>query len=66
MEWRAIFGQSVTRDGVEPNLAVAHQMAVVSQRCVLLLAGGDKWKQSTDIAKAIERLKDYKLRSSRP
>jgi putative addiction module killer protein len=40
--------------------------AIVAKRCVLLLAGGDKRKQSTDIAKAIERLKDYKLRSRRP
>ena len=37
--------------------------AMVAKRCVLLLAGGDKRKQSADIAKAIERLKDYKLRS---
>jgi putative addiction module killer protein len=40
--------------------------AVVAQRCVLLLAGGDKRKQSADIAKAIENLKDYKLRSRKP
>ena len=39
--------------------------AIAAEQCVLLLAGGDKRKQSTDIAKAIERLKDYKLRSSR-
>jgi putative addiction module killer protein len=28
--------------------------AIVARRCVLLLAGGDKRKQSADIAKAIE------------
>ena len=37
--------------------------AMVGQRCVLLLCGGDKRKQSSDIAKAIEYLKDYKQRS---
>jgi len=40
--------------------------AMVARRCVLLLAGGDKRKQSADIAKAIALLKDYKLRSSKP
>jgi putative component of toxin-antitoxin plasmid stabilization module len=30
------------------------------------LAGGDKRKQSADIAAAIEYLKDYKLRSAKP
>jgi putative addiction module killer protein len=37
--------------------------AMVGQKCVLLLCGGDKRKQSTDIAKAVEYLKDYKQRS---
>lgn len=37
--------------------------AVVGQTCVLLLCGGDKRRQSTDIAKAIEYLRDYKQRS---
>lgn len=40
--------------------------AMVGQRCVLLLAGGDKRKQSADIAKALENWQDYKLRSSKP
>jgi putative addiction module killer protein len=40
--------------------------AMVARRCVLLLAGGDKRKQSADIARAIENLKDYKSRSSKP
>lgn len=39
--------------------------AMVGRQCVLLLAGGDKRKQSADIAKAIELLKDYKLRSGK-
>lgn len=37
--------------------------AVVGQACVLLLCGGDKRKQSSDIASAIEYLRDYKERS---
>jgi putative addiction module killer protein len=39
--------------------------AIVARRCVLLLAGGDKRKQSADIARAIAYLKDYKLRSNK-
>jgi putative addiction module killer protein len=31
--------------------------------CVLLLCGGDKRKQSSDIDRALEYLKDYKERS---
>jgi putative addiction module killer protein len=37
--------------------------AMVGQTCVLLLCGGDKRKQSSDIVKAMEYLKDYKERS---
>ena len=33
---------------------------------VLLLCGGDKRKQSADITRAIEYLKDYKRRSIKP
>lgn len=40
--------------------------AMIGRRCVLLPAGGDKRKQAADIAKAIENLKDYKIRSSKP
>jgi putative addiction module killer protein len=40
--------------------------SIIERRCVLLLAGGDKRKQSADIARAIEYLKDYKLRSRKP
>jgi putative addiction module killer protein len=39
--------------------------AMVGRRRVLLLAGGDKRKQSADIAKAITYLSDYKLRSKK-
>ena len=37
--------------------------AMVGKDLVLLLCGGDKRKQSADIARAIEYLNDYKRRS---
>jgi putative addiction module killer protein len=37
--------------------------AMVGQACVLLLCGGDKRKQSADIARALEYLRDYKERT---
>lgn len=37
--------------------------AMVGLRCILLLGGGDKRKQSSDIERAIGCLKDYKKRS---
>jgi len=37
--------------------------AMVGKECVLLLCGGDKRKQSTDIMRALEYLKDYKERA---
>jgi len=40
--------------------------AMVGQTCLLLLCGGDKRKQSGDIAKAVEYLRDYKQRSKSP
>lgn len=40
--------------------------AMVGRTCVLLLCGGDKRKQSSDIARAIEYLKDYKERTNKP
>jgi putative addiction module killer protein len=38
--------------------------AVVGKECVLLLCGGDKRKQSSDIKRALEYLKDYRERTS--
>ena len=38
--------------------------AMVNRQCVLLLCGGDKRKQSRDIRKAAEYLKDYKERTA--
>jgi putative addiction module killer protein len=40
--------------------------ARVGQACLLLLCGGDKRKQSSDIERAIEYLKDYKRRIAKP
>ena len=37
--------------------------AVVGKTCVLLLCGGDKRKQSSDINRALEYLKDYRERT---
>jgi len=36
---------------------------MIGKECVLLLCGGDKRKQSSDIERALEYLKDYKERS---
>jgi putative addiction module killer protein len=40
--------------------------AMLGTACVLLLCGGDKRKQSSDIDRALEYLKDYKDRSGTP
>jgi len=37
--------------------------AMIGQQRVLLLGGGDKRKQSSDIERALEHLQDYKERS---
>ena len=37
--------------------------AMVGKVCVLLLCGGDKRKQSSDIRRALEYLKDYRERT---
>ena len=37
--------------------------ALVGKVCVLLLCGGDKRKQSSDIRRALEYLKDYRERT---
>lgn len=37
--------------------------AVLGRACILLLCGGDKRKQSSDIERAIRFLKDYKERT---
>ena len=37
--------------------------AMIGKECVLLLCGGDKGKQSSDIERALDYLKDYKERS---
>jgi putative addiction module killer protein len=37
--------------------------AMIGKVCVLLLCGGDKRKQSSDIERALEYVRDYKERS---
>jgi putative addiction module killer protein len=39
---------------------------LIGSAVVLLLCGGDKRKQSADIQRAVEFLKDYKQRTTRP
>lgn len=40
--------------------------AMIGRACVLLLRGGDKRKQSSDISRAIALLNDYKRRIAKP
>jgi putative addiction module killer protein len=40
--------------------------AMVGRTCVLLLCGGDKRKQTRDIERAVENLRDYKRRVAEP
>ena len=40
--------------------------AMLGKLCVLLLCGGDKRKQSSDIDRALEYLKDYNERTRTP
>ena len=40
--------------------------AMLGRTCVLLLCGGDKRKQASDINRAIECLHDYKERTRKP
>ena len=40
--------------------------AMLGSVCVLLLCGGDKRKQSSDIARALDYLKDYRERTGTP
>jgi putative component of toxin-antitoxin plasmid stabilization module len=49
--------RKVLRDGV--------YYAMLGQTCVLLLAGGDKRKQSSDIEQALGYLKDCRKRTKR-
>ena len=40
--------------------------AMVGRTCVLLLCGGDKRRQASDISRAIDCLSDYKRRIGKP
>ena len=54
-------GLSELRIDWGPGYRVYYVM--IGRECVLLLCGGDKRKQSADIERALEYLKDYKERS---
>jgi putative addiction module killer protein len=53
-------GVSELRIDWGPGYRVYYSM--LGKECVLLLGGGDKRKQSSDIEKALANLKDYKER----
>jgi putative addiction module killer protein len=57
-------GVSELRIDWGPGYRLYH--ATLGRTCVLLLCGGDKRKQSSDINRAINYLKDYKERTSKP
>ena len=59
-------GQGVSELRIDYGPGYRIYFAMVSGTCVLLLSGGDKRRQSADIAKAIDYLKDFKQRSSKP
>jgi putative addiction module killer protein len=40
--------------------------AMIGRECVVLLCGGDKRRQSSDIERALQYLKDYKERAGNP
>ena len=52
------------RVDVGPGYRVYYAMA--DKTCVLLLCGGDKRRQSSDIERAVEYWKDYKKRTATP
>lgn len=52
------------RIDVGPGYRVYYAMA--DKTCVLLLCGGDKRRQSSDIERAVEYWKDYKTRTATP
>jgi len=56
-------GVSELRVGWGPGYRVYY--AMMGRECVLLLCGGDKRKQPSNIARAITYLKDYKERTRR-
>ena len=62
--WRLqSFGQRLIRiaDRLGPGYRVYYALA--GKACVLLLCGGDKRKQASDIKRALEYLKDYRERT---
>lgn len=50
-----------TADRLGPGYRMYYTM--LGKACVLLLGGGDKRKQSSDIEKALANLKDYQERT---
>ena len=57
-------GASELRIDFGPGYRMYYAMS--GRTCVLLLCGGDKRKQASDITRAIEYLRDYKERTRKP
>jgi len=53
-------GVSELRIDIGPGYRIYY--SIIGSACVLLLCGGDKRRQSADIARAIEYLNDYRAR----
>ncbi len=56
-------GEGVSELRIDYGPGYRVHFAMTTSNIVLLLCGGDKRRQSADIARAIEYLKDYKRRS---
>lgn len=59
-------GQGVRELRIDYGPGYRVYFAMVGRTCVLLLCGGDKRRQSADVAKAIRYLNDYQQRSASP
>ena len=58
-----LLGQGLSELRIEWGPGYRIYYAMVDKVCVLLLCGGDKRRQSSDVNRAIEFLKDYKERT---
>ena len=59
-------GEGVSELKIDCGPGYRVYFAMLAQNQVLLLCGGDKRRQSADIRRAIEHLKDYKQRRTKP
>jgi len=59
-------GQGVCELRIDWGAGYRVYYAMIGRLCALLLCGGDKRRQSRDIDRALEYLKDYKQRTGLP